>query len=50
MSILKSALGPDCLESIILKIIGKKIYNPPSHLQSIIPENYRFFAYYSGKL
>ena len=42
--------GPDRLESIILKIIGKKIYNPPSHLQSIIPENYRFFAYYSGKL
>ena len=33
---------PDRLESIILKIIGKKIYNPPSHLQSIIPENYRF--------
>ena len=43
-------LGPDRLESIILKIIDKKIYNPPSHLQSIIPENYRFFAYYSGKL
>ena len=42
--------GPDRLESIILKIIGKKIYNPPSHLQSIIPENFRFFAYYSGKL
>ena len=42
-------LGPDRLESIILKIIGKKIYNPPCHLQSIIPENYRFFAYYSGK-
>ena len=44
------SIGPDRLESIILKIIGKKIYNPPSHLQSIIPENYRFFAYYSGKL
>ena len=49
--ILNSAyLGPDRQESIILKIIGKKIYNPPSHLQSILPENYRFFAYYSGKL
>ena len=48
--ILRPYYGPDRLESIILKIIGKKIYNPPSHLQSIIPENYRFFAYYSGKL
>ena len=42
-------IGPDHLESIILKIIGKKIDNLSCHLQSIIPENNRFFAYYSGK-
>ena len=42
-------IGPDRLESIILKIIGKKIDNLPCHRQSIIPENNRFFAYYSGK-
>ena len=42
-------LGPDRLESIILKIIGKKIDNPPCHLQSIIPENNRLFANYSSK-
>ena len=42
-------LGPDRLESIILKIIGKKIDNPPCHLQSIIPENSRRFANYSSK-
>ena len=41
--------GPDRLESIILKIIGKKIDNPPCHLQSIIPENNRLFANYSSK-
>ena len=28
--------GPDRLESIILKIIGKKIYNPPIDFFSII--------------
>ena len=42
-------IGPDRLESIILKIIGKKIDNPPCHLQSIIPENNRLFANYSSK-
>ena len=31
-----STLGPDCLESIILKIIGKKIDNLCSHLESIV--------------
>ena len=51
MEILKSGsmLGPDHLESVILKIIGKKIDNLFCHLQSIIPENNQFFAYYSGK-
>ena len=44
----KPTLGPDRLESIILKIIGKKIDNPPCHLQSIIPENNRLFANYSS--
>ena len=44
-----NTLGPDHLESIILKIIDKKIDNLSCHLQSIIPENNRFFAYYSGK-
>ena len=42
-------IGPDCLESIILKIIGKKIDNFSCHLQSIIPENNRLFANYSSK-
>ena len=45
---LKVGLGPDRLESIILKIIGKKIDNPPCHLQSIIPENNRLFTNYSS--
>ena len=44
----KYIYGPDHLESIILKIIGKKINNFSCHLQSIIPENNRFFAYYSS--
>ena len=42
-------LGPDHLESITLKIIDKKIDNLSCRLQSIIPENNRFFANYSGK-
>ena len=41
--------GPDRLESIILKIIGKKIDNLPCHLQSIISEHNRCFVYYSSK-
>ena len=34
-----SKIGPDRLESIILKIIGNKIDNLPCHLQSIIPDS-----------
>ena len=43
--------GPDCLESIILKIIGKKFDNLTCHLQSIILKNnrYLFFIYYSQR-
>ena len=31
-----SNIDPDCIESIILKIIGKTIDNLPCHIQSII--------------